>query len=167
MCGRFNMTADPLARLFMALVGEAFPGGDRLNVAPTETVPLIAAENGGARLAEMRWWLVPHWSKAADVKYATFNARSEKMATSTAFRSPFLRRRCVVPVSGFYEWVKDVTAVSCRVTWFLMTPKRTLAGRSVGSLAGRRSHAGKLCGGHDCSAPIAPVVTHPTAGDAF
>ena len=108
MCGRFNMTADPLARLFMALAGEAFPGGDRLNVAPTETVPLIAAEDGGARVAEMRWWLVPHWSKAADVKYATFNARSEKMATSNAFRSPFLRRRCVVPVSGFYEWVKDV-----------------------------------------------------------
>ena len=107
MCGRFNMTANPLTRLFMALVGEAFPGEDRLNVAPTETVPLIAAEDGDRRLAEMQWWLVPHWSKTAQVNYATFNARSEKMATSNAYRSPFLRRRCVVPVSGFYEWVKD------------------------------------------------------------
>ena len=107
MCGRFNMTADPLTRLFMALVGEAFPGEDRLNVAPTETVPLIAAEDGERRVAEMQWWLVPHWSKEPKVSYATFNARSEKIATSNAFRSPFLRRRCIVPVSGFYEWVKD------------------------------------------------------------
>ena len=106
MCGRFNMTTDPLTRLFMALVGQPFPGGDRLNVAPTETVPIVAAADGERRLAEMQWWLVPHWSKEPKTRYATFNARSEKMATSNAFRSPFLHRRCVVPVSGFYEWLK-------------------------------------------------------------
>jgi putative SOS response-associated peptidase YedK len=105
MCGRFNMTTDPLTRLFMALVGQPFPGGDRLNVAPTEIVPVIAAEDGERRIADMQWWLVPHWSKEPKTRYATFNARSEKMATSNAFRSPFLHRRCVVPVSGFYEWL--------------------------------------------------------------
>jgi putative SOS response-associated peptidase YedK len=107
MCGRFNMTTDPLTRLFMALVGQPFPGGDRLNVAPTEAVPVIADDGGARRVAEMQWWLVPHWSKEPKTRYATFNARSEKMATSNAFRSPFLHRRCLVPVSGFYEWITD------------------------------------------------------------
>ena len=107
MCGRFNMTTDPLTRLFMALAGQPFPGNDRLNVAPTETVPVIAGEDGDRRVAEMQWWLVPHWSKEPRTRYATFNARSEKMATSNAFRSPFLHRRCLVPVSGFYEWLED------------------------------------------------------------
>ena len=29
------------------------------------------------------------------------------MARSPAFRGPFRRRRCVVPVSGFFEWLRD------------------------------------------------------------
>lgn len=106
MCGRFNMTTDPLTRLFMALVGQPMPGGDRLNVAPTETVPVVAAQAGERFLAEMRWWLVPGWSKEPSTRYAMFNARSEKIASSNAFRGPFARRRCIVPVSGFFEWLK-------------------------------------------------------------
>lgn len=105
MCGRFNMTADPLTRLFMAMVGQAFPGGDRLNVAPTEFVPVIAAEAGERRVAEMRWWLVPHWAKEPSTRYAMFNARSEGLTQSRAFRMPFARQRALVPVSGFYEWL--------------------------------------------------------------
>ncbi|HSG87972.1 MAG TPA: SOS response-associated peptidase [Pseudomonadales bacterium] len=107
MCGRFNMTTDPLTRLFMALVGQAFPGPDRLNVAPTESVPVVAAEAGERFLAEMRWWLVPSWSKAPSTRYAMFNARAENLTHSNAFRGPFARRRCIVPVSGFFEWITD------------------------------------------------------------
>jgi putative SOS response-associated peptidase YedK len=101
------MTTDPLTRLFMALAGEGFPGPDRLNVAPTESVPVIACDAGGRRVAEMRWWLVPTWSKEPSTKYAMFNARAEKLTSSNAFRTPFARRRALVPVSGFYEWTTD------------------------------------------------------------
>lgn len=107
MCGRFNMTADPLTRLFMAMVGQPFPGPDRLNVAPTEFVPLIAAEDGQRRVAEMRWWLVPHWAKEPSARYAMFNARAEGLTTSRAFKMPFARQRAVVPISGFYEWLSE------------------------------------------------------------
>ncbi len=48
----------------------------------------------------MQWWLVPHWSNAPDT---TFNAKIEDVAKTPAFRSPYKRRRCVVPVNGFYE----------------------------------------------------------------
>jgi len=107
MCGRFNMTADPLTRLFMAMVGQPFAGSDRLNVAPTEFVPVIAAEDGQQRVAEMRWWLVPHWAKQPSSRYAMFNARAEGLTTSRAFKMPFARQRAVVPVSGFYEWLSE------------------------------------------------------------
>lgn len=54
----------------------------------------------------MQWWLIPHWSKTPEAKYATFNARSEEAAKKPACRDAFTKRRCVIPASGFYEWQK-------------------------------------------------------------
>lgn len=67
----------------------------RYNIAPrSETVVLVACGGGlGVRL--MQWWLVPHWSKASDCQYATFNARAEDAPSKPAFRGPFVRRRCM------------------------------------------------------------------------
>lgn len=107
MCGRFNIISDPLTVLLMELVGLPHPGPDNFNAAPTETIQVLRLdETGSPELVPMRWWLTPHWSKAPTTKYAMFNAKSETAATSPAFRDPFKKRRCVVPVSGFYEWTR-------------------------------------------------------------
>lgn len=51
-----------------------------------------------------RFGLVPSWSKTADIKYSTCNARSEEMAAKPAFKDSWrLGRRCVVPASVFFE----------------------------------------------------------------
>ncbi len=79
------------------------------NAAPTASVPVLRcpdAEQAGGELelAMLRWWLLPHWSKTPEIKYATFNAKSEEAASKPAFRGPYRNRRCVLPVNGFYEW---------------------------------------------------------------
>ena len=51
-----------------------------------------------------RWGLVPSWAMDAKAGSKAFNARAETLATSPLFRDPFKRRRCLVPVDGFYEW---------------------------------------------------------------
>lgn len=108
MCGRFNVIADPLSQLLMDLVGLRYTGQDNFNLAPTETVPVLRmGEDGEPQLVPMRWWLTPFWAKELSTKYSMFNAKSETAAKSPAFKTPYRKRRCVVPISGFYEWCRQ------------------------------------------------------------
>lgn len=115
MCGRMNVD-DEVNDAFDELVGYPFPGTSNVNTAPTEPVWVIrnrrsSTADGDVRTpsfeaAEAVWWLTPYWSKTGKPKYATFNAKAETLTTSSVFREPFARRRCVVPITGFYEWRK-------------------------------------------------------------
>jgi len=108
MCGRFNVSADPLTILLMELVGMAHPGPDNHNAAPTEQIVVLRLDEAGEpELVSMRWWLTPFWSKEVSTRYSMFNAKSETAAKSPAFREPYRKRRCVVPVCGFYEWIRQ------------------------------------------------------------
>lgn len=110
MCGRFNVSSDPLTELFLELVGHPFPGEENFNTAPTEPAWIVRHESRQSEeiiAAEAKWWLTPYWSKTPTPKFATFNAKSETLLQSNAFKEPFRNRRCLVPVSGFYEWLKD------------------------------------------------------------
>lgn len=107
MCGRFNVTADPLSQLLMTLAGVSHPGPNNLNLAPTETVQVLrCTSEGEPQLVPMRWWLTPFWAKELSTRYSMFNAKAETAHKSPAFKEPFQKRRCVVPVSGFYEWCR-------------------------------------------------------------
>jgi putative SOS response-associated peptidase YedK len=46
------------------------------------------------------WWNKP----LKELRLATFNARIETVTTKPFFREPFKHRRCLIPVSGYYEW---------------------------------------------------------------
>lgn len=109
MCGRFNIIDDPLTQLLMDITG--LPGDwnirTEFNIAPTQIIPVLTFEEATWQVKEMRWWLTPYWSKEPTTKYSTFNAKSETLATSSAFREPFKTRRCIVPASGYYEWRKE------------------------------------------------------------
>lgn len=114
MCGRFNVTSDPMTQLFMDLVGQAYPGEDNNNTAPTSHAWIIRENQdsygttppeSNLEAANATWWLIPSWTKERTTKYSMFNARRENLRKSPAFRGPFKERRCVVPITGFYEWV--------------------------------------------------------------
>ena len=92
-----------LAEIFEAepLVEE--PGG-RYNIAPTDEALVVVQRDERRGLTAYRWGLIPHWSSDARIASRTFNARAESIATMPAFRDSFRRKRCLVPVDGFYEW---------------------------------------------------------------
>lgn len=111
MCGRFTHLFKwkelvRLVKLVYPAAGEAPKLPERFNVAPTQTAPVVTMHADGRHGELLTWGLVPFWSKDRTIAYKTINARSETAATSPAFREAFKKRRCIVPVSGFYEWHK-------------------------------------------------------------
>ncbi len=91
-----------LLRLLEVPPGEIVPS---YNVAPTQSTPIAAMDESGRRIGRvMRWGLVPSWAPDMSVAGRNINARAETVASKPSFREAFKRRRCVVPVSGMYEW---------------------------------------------------------------
>ena len=110
MCGRYAVSADvdELTEIFeIDEVAGPLPGPD-YNVAPTDPVPAIMERDraDGRRrvLAEVRWGLVPSWSKDATGAARLINARVETLAEKPAYRKAFAARRCLLPADGYYEW---------------------------------------------------------------
>ncbi|MGD9891647.1 MAG: SOS response-associated peptidase, partial [Dehalococcoidia bacterium] len=50
------------------------------------------------------WGLIPGWARDRTMAGKTFNARSETLMEKPSFRGLVARHRCIIPVSGFYEW---------------------------------------------------------------
>lgn len=107
MCGRFaqQRPSSELAEIFGAedLAGDA---GQRFNVAPTDEASVVVQRDDRRAVVAYRWGLQPAWMDPARASKA-FNARSESLATSGLFRDAYRKRRCLVPVDGFYEWRRE------------------------------------------------------------
>lgn len=52
----------------------------------------------------LRWGLVPSWAKEPKIGTRMINARVETVPEKPAFRRAFVKRRCLLPADGFYEW---------------------------------------------------------------
>ncbi len=104
MCGRFVITSPPeaLRRLFGYAEQPNFP--PRYNVAPTQPIPVVVAENGFRHFRLMRWGFLPAWVKDPRKFTLVINARSETVREKPAFRNAIKRRRCLIPADGYYEW---------------------------------------------------------------
>lgn len=122
MCGRVVTASGPeelSEHLGVGAVVDVLDGPDH-NVAPSGRLPIVWEETGGPPLERgrllgtARWGLVPSWAKDPSFGERTFNARAETVATKPSYRSAFRRRRCVIPVDGFYEWAPDPSFSSSR-----------------------------------------------------
>jgi putative SOS response-associated peptidase YedK len=126
MCGRFTLKTDPkvIASQFKVssiavlegriadltspvnqidqIESEPFP--PNFNVAPTHQIPAIVSQSEERLLAAFTWGLVPGWAKDPAIGSRMINARSETAAEKPSFRSALVKRRCIVPADGWYEW---------------------------------------------------------------
>ena len=108
MCGRF-VGFRPLEELrdhFPIDVADVNVT-ENFNVAPTQEILAIVRHSGQNHLQQLKWGLVPSWSKDVSIGSRLINARSETAASKPSFRGAFKKRRCLILADGFYEWKGD------------------------------------------------------------
>ena len=114
MCGGYAL-AEPTEVLEdvvnVELVGENLPAPS-WNIRPTNQVPIVVDTQDAdgtiqRRLESARWSLIPSWVKGEPPKFSTFNARSEDAASKASWRDAVKSKRCLVPASGYYEWIVE------------------------------------------------------------
>ena len=106
MCGRHMITSvhEAMARLFEAGLAELGPDVARLNVSPTEPVPVVVSHDGDRSIVPMRWGLLPPFYRTVNGGPLLINAHAEGIAGKPAFRDAVRERRCLLPADGFHEW---------------------------------------------------------------
>ena len=135
MCGRFTLSSDAYNSFSEFLdMGHSFAVPDRFNIAPSQPVAVLRLQGSDKDRALipdealppregalMRWGLIPHFAKEIKTDRPLINARSETIAGKPSFRSPFRRRKCLVPADGFYEWKRGGASP---VPYYISLPER-------------------------------------------
>jgi putative SOS response-associated peptidase YedK len=106
MCGRASLASSP-SELTEEFHLREVPSSyrPRYNLAPSQQIWAIVADAAGGRvMRQFRWGLVPFWANDVSIGNRMINARAESAAQKPAFASALARRRCLIPVDGFYEW---------------------------------------------------------------
>ena len=110
MCGRFYIDDDTAREIekTIRMVDDKLKK-ERLSrdINPTESAPVIIYQQNHLLAADKKWGF-----PGFDSGKVIFNARSETVLEKKMFRESVLRRRAVIPASGFYEWNRQKEKVT-------------------------------------------------------
>lgn len=123
MCGRFAQVFEEkevsrIEEILRAAVGADDLLVESFNIAPTQEAVIGRVEDGERVLDRARFGLTPSWAKDRSMAGKMINARIETVTEKPAYRGLVDRRRCVVPVSGFYEW-EQREGMKQKQPWYL------------------------------------------------
>lgn len=105
MCGRVAQTTTIERVIELTEIAGKLDMTPHYNIAPSmELIGIVATPSGDKHWQKFRWGLIPHWAKDPKIGFKTFNAKADTLAQKPAFRDAYRKRRCVIPVDGFYEW---------------------------------------------------------------
>jgi len=111
MCGRFAQAVkhNQLKKLMdeLAIKNRDEQIEINYNVAPTQPVAAVIYKGKERFLTFFRWGLIPSWSKEPSTQFSMINVRAETILDKPTFKNGLLRRRCLIPATGFYEWRKS------------------------------------------------------------
>lgn len=101
MCGRLDVDSENLNRWVPQDLGIAFRTTTNRDLRPTLAVSTVALVDDALHQVDATWGIKPKWASSHLI-----NAKSETVTERQTFVKAFARGRCVVPCSGFYEWME-------------------------------------------------------------
>ena len=106
MCGRYVIT-NPVSKT-KKIVKTAIKVDDleNYNAHPYQNLPVIKKYINGNTLENLKWGMVPSWSKKKEFK-PLINARLETIDEKVSFKKLIKLTRCIAVADGFYEWKRE------------------------------------------------------------
>lgn len=103
MCGRFDqfLAARDLGEIFGAKTGKVSAWQPHYNVSPSQEAPVLFGDHG-KEFDFARFGMRPSWWKHRSRDF--INVRAETVRDKPFFRRQLAERRCILPVTGYYEW---------------------------------------------------------------
>ena len=99
MCGRYYLEISKENMSFVSNI-DTFEYKTNYNISPQSNVPAIINNE----LVNTTWGYFPGWLKEQDNPRPLFNSRYESLLEKKTFTSAFRNNRCLIPLSGWYEW---------------------------------------------------------------
>ena len=112
MCGRAYSTYTE-EELYLRYLNKRPPSlphfAANYNFCPTQLAPVVLVKDGVKAIELLRWGLIPSWAQSiqAASKYSLINARGEEIDQKRSYLAAFEKRRCIIPLSGFFEWKRE------------------------------------------------------------
>ncbi len=130
MCGRYYIDNEEenvkLRAILQELDRRRLPGSEDVHtgeVFPGQTAPIILAEGGAAAVRPMKWGF-----PRAGGGGLVINSRSEKASVTPMFSKAARERRCLVPISGFYEWRRTASGSKTKEKYAFTTERAKSGG---------------------------------------
>ncbi|VEB35486.1 Uncharacterised ACR, COG2135 [Legionella sainthelensi] len=105
MCGRFAYIASYETLKYQFNSTNSVEITPKFNIAPgTDVLCLIKTNSHKIQSVLLHWGLIPYWTTDRKKIGSLVNARAETLFEKLAFRNAMKSKRCLMPMSGFYEW---------------------------------------------------------------
>lgn len=108
MCGRFVYVASNEELKSQFHLSNAIEITPRFNIAPgSQVLCLVKTNVDEIQGVVLHWGFIPSWATDGKRFRSVINARAETIFEKPTFRQVIKSKRCLMPMSGFYEWHQE------------------------------------------------------------
>lgn len=103
VAARYGRKSD-IVEIYQDILDEQY----HVNAFKFPKYPIITTSD---EIQVFNWGLIPFWVRtekdAAEIRKITLNARADTIFEKPSFREPIMKKRCIVPSTGYFEWRHD------------------------------------------------------------